>query len=202
MTWESLGEFQLIPQWQYTLPTDAIVFRVTQGNFTRFNKAFLAQIGSESEYFDVRALFPLQEPQVIYYPYPPLVSFKPRRLAIRAKEYQLTNWTIQIDYMPLSFTDGQNLGAQPPSTAGTTTNVTASITSISLAAANANRKGLNIYNDSTSKLYIGYGATVTVATAAFVIDARQLYELPEEYTGQISGIWIAANGNARVTEFT
>jgi hypothetical protein len=202
MSWQPLGEFQLIPQWQYSPPTDAVVFRIRQTNFDRFNKAFIAQKGSDGEYYNISAIFPSFEPQILYYPRPPLASFDPRVLAVRAKDYRLTNWTLQLDYMPLSFTDGSSLGREPASTAGTTTAVAASITSVSLVAANTNRKGLNIFNSSTAKLYINYGATATVAGAALVIDANQLWECPEEYLGQVSGIWAAANGNARVTEFS
>lgn len=201
MTWTHLATIQLIPTWQYTPPTDAIVFRITQSNFQRFNKGFIALVGSDGEHYNTSALYPASEPQIIYYPPPPLASFQSRQLAIRAKAYNLTDWSAQIHYMPLSFTDGSALGREPTSTSATTTTVASSITSVALIAANTARKGINITNLSTSKLYINYGATATIAGAAFVIDAGQLWECPEEYVGQLSGIWAAANGNARVTEF-
>jgi hypothetical protein len=87
-------------------------------------------------------------------------------------------------------------------TSGTTTTVPASITSVSLLAANSNRKGASIYNNSpAATLYIGFGPTATTTNYADKIGPNSLWEMPIDYDGQITGIWSLANGSAQVTEF-
>jgi hypothetical protein len=81
--------------------------------------------------------------------------------------------------------------------------VAAAITTNTLLAANANRQGATIWNDSTSILYVRlgtFGASATTATVKMVPDAY--YELPFDYTGAVQGIWVTANGAARITELT
>lgn len=91
-----------------------------------------------------------------------------------------------------------------PSTSGTATptSVTASITSISLLAANSARKGTTIWNNSTANLYVELGATASISAFTARVGAGGYYEIPFTYTGAISGIWEAANGSALVRELT
>ena len=93
--------------------------------------------------------------------------------------------------------------AGPKASASTVAQVASSATSVTLLAANANRLGAFITNDSTQVLLVklGTAATTTSYTAAVPI-TRGLFEVPFGYTGIITGIWIAANGNAYVTEVT
>lgn len=92
----------------------------------------------------------------------------------------------------------------PSSTSATATptSVGASITSISLLAANSSRKGTTIWNNSTANLYVELGAIATTSAFTARLGAGGYYEIPFTYTGAISGIWDAANGSALVREFS
>lgn len=84
---------------------------------------------------------------------------------------------------------------------GTQASVASSATSVTILAANSNRLGAAVYNDSTQILYLLLAAT-TASTSAYSVQvaSQGYYEVPSNYTGQLTGIWAAANGNARVTE--
>jgi hypothetical protein len=90
---------------------------------------------------------------------------------------------------------------QQTATAGTT-QPAASITSVTVLGSNANRKGACIFNDSTSAAYICFGATASATVFTVKLAASAYYEVPFGYTGLITGVWVTANGNARVTEIT
>ena len=90
-----------------------------------------------------------------------------------------------------------------PATTGTPTNVASSASSVTILAANSGRKGATITNDSTQVLYLLYSTGTASATNYSVqLAAGAYWELPFNYTGQLTGIWASANGNARVTELT
>jgi len=108
-------------------------------------------------------------------------------------------------------TDGAgNLGStvtNSPATAstGTQTSVASSATDVTILAANTNRKGVVIFNDSTQTLFLLFGAGTSSNTNYSVqLASNSYFELPPPtlYTGIIKGIWASANGNARVTEWT
>lgn len=90
------------------------------------------------------------------------------------------------------------------STSGTSTasTVAASATSVTVLAANSNRKGATIWNDSTANLFIDFDSSASISDFAVKIAAGGYFELPFNYTGVISGIWSAANGSALVRELT
>jgi Glycosyl hydrolases family 16 len=90
----------------------------------------------------------------------------------------------------------------PAPVTGTLTNVAASASSVTLLAANANRKQAIFYNDSSANLYLGYTASaVSVTSYTIRIPASGYYEIPwPVYTGQVNGIWDSAIGNLRITE--
>ena len=80
-----------------------------------------------------------------------------------------------------------------PSTAG----------QVLILASNALRRGASIYNQSTNPLYIRLGSTVSATTYSLMIVSSGYYEVPNPaYTGIITGLWTAANGQAVVTEAT
>lgn len=87
-------------------------------------------------------------------------------------------------------------------TTGTTTSVASSGSTGTILASNASRKGATITNESTSVLYLKFGATASLTSYAVAIPSNGYYEVPFKYTGIIDGIWSSANGNARVTELT
>jgi hypothetical protein len=79
----------------------------------------------------------------------------------------------------------------------TTTNGTA------LQAANTSRAGLYIFNDSTAVLYVKFGTGATPTDWTIRLAAGGFYELPAPYyRGAVSGVWAAANGQARITEIS
>jgi hypothetical protein len=84
--------------------------------------------------------------------------------------------------------------------------VASSAASVTILAANANRRGALIWNDSTQILYILLvtGGTASTTVYTLQIAPQQLFDLQRVsvYTGAIIGIWASANGNARVTELT
>lgn len=92
------------------------------------------------------------------------------------------------------------------SATGTQTSVTSSGSDGTILAANANRLGGTIFNDSTQILYLLLANATSSATNYTVQVPPATYygyfELPFGYTGIVKGIWASANGNARVMEFT
>lgn len=88
---------------------------------------------------------------------------------------------------------------------GTKSNVASSASSVTILASNSNRKKAMIYNDSTQVLYLdltGGTAANTSYTVQIPSQGSWLEGDQPIYTGAITGIWAAANGNARVTEWT
>lgn len=85
----------------------------------------------------------------------------------------------------------------------TVTAIPASATSVQLTPADSERKGLQIFNNSTSSLYCTWGAPAFVSGASFVLLASGLYESPLNFnTVGISGKWDVANGSGIVTSFS
>ena len=96
-----------------------------------------------------------------------------------------------------------------PENAATSTlaNVASSATSVSLLAANNNRKTAIIINDSTSDLYVTLNASAASTTNYSLFLAAKVGNTPsfmaingDDYSGEIRGIWSSANGFARITE--
>mgnify|MGYP007125623610 CR=1 FL=1 len=82
------------------------------------------------------------------------------------------------------------------------TSVESSGTSVSLIAANKQRKSILIQNTSTAILYVLFGTGTATATTAHSLQmAANTSYLVEGYTGALTGIWASANGQANLTEF-
>lgn len=82
------------------------------------------------------------------------------------------------------------------------TTVPSSTDSTILLAANNNRIGAIIYNNSLSDLYVDLDGTVSTDNFAFKLAAEGgYYQIPYGYIGIVSGIWDTANGSAMVREF-
>jgi len=85
----------------------------------------------------------------------------------------------------------------------TITSVSATTTSITLLAANVNRRGAFVYNDSTAILYVNFGQTASSTQFAVQVNSETLYEMPHPaFTGELRGAWDATNGSARITEWS
>ena len=84
------------------------------------------------------------------------------------------------------------------------TNVSDSAASQQLLAANLDRRGLIIFNDSTAILYIKFGVTASTSSFTVRLTPQGVYESGVPcYTGRVDGIWSAdAAGAARISELT
>lgn len=105
-------------------------------------------------------------------------------------------------------TDQPSVTVSPKNAATSTlANVASSATSVSLLAANNNRKTAIIINDSTSDLYVTLNASAASTTNYSLFLAAKVGNTPsslilkgDDYSGEIRGIWSSANGFARITE--
>lgn len=84
--------------------------------------------------------------------------------------------------------------------------VTGAAADTTILASNANRLGATVYNEqaaggATLYLLLASG-TSSVTNYSVQLGPSGFYELPFGYTGILKGIWSAASGAARVTEFT
>jgi hypothetical protein len=85
----------------------------------------------------------------------------------------------------------------------TQSSVNDTASSTTLLAANSNRLGATIYNDSDQALYVKLGGTASTSSFSCKVAAGGYYEVPFHYTGVIDGIWAAdSTGAARITELT
>jgi hypothetical protein len=122
----------------------------------------------------------------------------------------LTNSELRASPVPVSggLTDTQLRAAPVPVVASvptrtpTTTSVTSTTTSALILAANANRRGLMISNQSTSKLYLSFNASAAPNNSFIQMDPSSFVLLDQQliFTNAIYGIWTSANGTAQVTE--
>ena len=107
----------------------------------------------------------------------------------------LTDTQLRATAVPVS--------SKTPAATPTTTRVLGSTSSQQLTSLNSQRRGLMISNISSSKLYLSFDSTATIANAfiemapgAFLLLDQQLI-----MTNAIYGIWTSANGAAQITEF-
>lgn len=90
------------------------------------------------------------------------------------------------------------------STSSSVVAVARSATSTTILAANGYRNGASVFNDSNAVLYLRLsGGTASSTSYSTKLGAQSYFEVPEDYSGIISGIWASAGtGNALVTEYT
>jgi hypothetical protein len=109
-----------------------------------------------------------------------------------------------VDVDPLTgavaITGNITASAVAPSGTATVTRVPAAITATTLQAANSDRKGITVYNDSTSVMYLKLGAGASPTDYTVKLQKDSTYEAPFAWIGIVTGIWVAANGAAMVTE--
>jgi len=135
------------------------------------------------------------------------IIFIPQNLHLPYQlKFQKADWidslilTIYEDSMPLNFEPVINIPSSAASSAASFT-IPVSATSVSLLAANSNRKKLVISNNGNQDLFIDFDATAAVADHSIKIPKVSAsgfianYEL-ENYTGVVSGIWQAAGSGA------
>lgn len=89
------------------------------------------------------------------------------------------------------------------SSTGTGSSVAANAASVTLLAANTNRKGATFVNEGTANLFLAQFTPASLTSYTAKIGPGVLYELyPQDYQGIVTGIWDVANGNCRITENT
>ena len=109
-----------------------------------------------------------------------------------------------VNSLPVVLASDQSALSITSPTSGTATlsNVSSSATNVTLLSANASRKGATIQNDSTQVLFVKFGTTASATSYTVRMVPNAYYEVPFGYTGRIDGIWVSANGDARMTEMT
>lgn len=80
-------------------------------------------------------------------------------------------------------------------------NVSASASSVTILAANDDRLGATLYNDSTSACYVKFAATASSTSFSVAMGPGSYLEVPYQHRGIIDGVWVTATGAMRVTEF-
>lgn len=81
--------------------------------------------------------------------------------------------------------------------------VVASISAVSLLAANASRSGGILYNDSSASAYVKYGTGASTSSFTYKMGANSSQEFPiPMYSGLVTAVWDTATGSMRVTEVT
>lgn len=94
--------------------------------------------------------------------------------------------------------------APSAASSATLSNVSDTASSASLLASNSSRRGVLLHNNSSSTLYVKYGATASIAAGGYSvkIPADGYWEMPLPiYTGAVDGIWsVDASGYVNITE--
>jgi len=128
-------------------------------------------------------------------------------MSSEGKEFILPDGKVAQGVVSVNSDGSVNGGGGNPITSDTPSSVASSTTSVTLMAANANRRSLTIYNNSTANLFVCFDATATEAACKVPLSGKVngiggFYEMPtgQIYTGVISGIWASANGNASIYE--
>jgi len=90
---------------------------------------------------------------------------------------------------------------QSPAASASDAMVSNSEASVSILAANPDRKSFTIRNHSMATLYLALGPTATLQST-IKLSPEGIYECPATYVGAVSGVWDAedANGYAAVLE--
>ena len=120
--------------------------------------------------------------------------------AVGAKQVVVYYYDSGTDTLkPVNSTNPLPTSGNAKAATSTLTNVTSSATSVTLKASNASRVSLTITNDSTSVLYVKEGATASATSYTWRLASYDTLVI-DDYTGIVDGIWVSANGSARVTE--
>jgi hypothetical protein len=88
-----------------------------------------------------------------------------------------------------------------PASNSSVSSVSGSVSSQTFLSSNAARKSFIVYNDSTSTLYLKYGATASNTSYTEKLYSNASYS-ESGYTGRVDGIWDAATGAVRITELS
>ncbi len=119
--------------------------------------------------------------------------------------FQNGQWEENLQALATALAGASGVPTQSSAT-GTPTSVAANASAVALLTSNTGRKGAHVYNDSSATLYLGLFAHASLTTSVYTtqVPGGTLYEMPASpvYTGEISGLWASATGNARITEMS
>lgn len=87
------------------------------------------------------------------------------------------------------------------STSVATASVTSVVSTVVIVAANPNRKGCIIYNNSSAILTLAFDGNDVSTKFTTKVGANSEYQVPFGFCGAIYGAWASVNGNAYITEF-
>jgi hypothetical protein len=93
------------------------------------------------------------------------------------------------------------MSVKPQKQTSALNNVASSTSSVTVFAASATANRRYVFNDSSANLYLAYTSTAASTSNFTVKLATATGILIEDYAGQVTGIWDAANGFARTTEW-
>jgi hypothetical protein len=80
-------------------------------------------------------------------------------------------------------------------TGSVVTLVSASTSVVTLSALNRSKKGVTLYYNGTKNLFMKLGAAATSTNFTAKLGSKSYYEVPFDYTGQITGIWDSDAGS-------
>jgi hypothetical protein len=103
----------------------------------------------------------------------------------------------------ISNDDGNPIPVSVPLRIPTTTRVASSGTSVTVLAANSNRRGISVMNDSTSVLRLSFTTPATTANAFIAMQPQSFLYLDQQLLvgNAVYGIWSSVSGTAQVTEY-
>lgn len=90
-----------------------------------------------------------------------------------------------------------------PITSPTTASVNSSAASVTILAANSNRRGISVANDSSSVLRLSFINPATSVNSFIVMQPKSFLLLDQQLIvgNAIYGIWDSVDGTAQVTEY-
>ncbi len=99
--------------------------------------------------------------------------------------------------------EGNPIPTSVPVRTPTTTSVTSTASSTTVLAANTDRGGISIHNQSSATLYLSFTSPATTANSFLGMAPGSVLFLDQQLivTNAIYGMWSSANGTAQVTEY-
>jgi hypothetical protein len=82
------------------------------------------------------------------------------------------------------------------------TSVLADTRRVRLLEGNNYRHMATVTNDSTAIMYLSPGPAASLDRWSVKLAAGDYYEIPPGYTGPVTAVWDAVNGQARIAELT
>lgn len=109
------------------------------------------------------------------------------------------NVNVSTSIMPFALHEGGEIRSSEGSNR---TDVAGSLVAQQFLPENARRQGFSVWNESSATLYLLlFNGIVSPANYTVQLGPGNYFESPFRYGGEVWGVWSAALGGARVTEF-